>query len=220
LTDEKEKPDQGAGDPLADPGGDPTTVHVRRVLRGDKDSLDWLVARFSPVLLCHARWCLGAKLCRLLDPEDLVQGTWAVALPKLPRIVPRSGRSTPALVRFLSTTLVHLANRWIKKHIVRRREGQSTPPDGQFDSLAAETSEVITSVVRRERQSHLARSIEQLTETDRTILILRGLEEKLPSWSVSLRTPSISASPGRYEGSENCSRIRCSRTSIPSSSPA
>ena len=32
-----------------------TSHHVRRALRGDESSIDWLVGRFSPVLLAQAR---------------------------------------------------------------------------------------------------------------------------------------------------------------------
>jgi RNA polymerase sigma-70 factor, ECF subfamily len=165
-------------DRTADSGEDPTTVHVRCALKGDTGSLEWLVARFSPALLCHARFCLGTRLSRFYDPEDLVQETWAVALPKLPALVPSGARFTPMLVRFLSTTLVNLANRLISKHIVRRREGQATSDDDELKNLPAVTRGVITSAVRREREGHLARSIEQLPQIDRTILILRGLEDR------------------------------------------
>ena len=165
-----------SGDPSSDPGEDPTTVHVRCALKGETGSLEWLVARFSPALLCHARFCLGTRLSRFYDPEDLVQETWAVAMPKLSALVPSGARVTPMLVRFLSTTLVNLANRLISKHIVRRREGQSASDDDQFENLPAATRGVITNAVLREREGLLARSIEQLPEIDRTILILRGLE--------------------------------------------
>jgi RNA polymerase sigma-70 factor, ECF subfamily len=163
----------GNGDPATD-RDDPTTVHVRGALKGDVRSLEWLVARFSPVLIHHARWCLGTSLSRLYDPEDLVQETWAVALPRLPDLVPRDRRFTPPLARFLSTTLSNLAHRLIAKHIMRR--GDASSESSELESMAAESRGVITSVVRRERQGSLARAIEDLPEIDRTVVILRGFE--------------------------------------------
>lgn len=161
---------------LTDPGDDATTVHVRSALTGNAVSLEWLVVRFSPVLLVHARWCLGARLSQIYDPEDLVQETWAVALPKLQDFVPRGPRSTPPLIQFLSTILVNLANRLISRHIARGREIQEGSEDGHFDDLAVATRGVITSVVRRERESQLAKTIARLSEIDRTILVMRALE--------------------------------------------
>ena len=75
--------------------GDPgalTSLHVRRAADGDSESLGWVVARLSPLLLAQADYRLGPVLRSLYDPEDLVNDTWIVALPRLPELPARDGR--------------------------------------------------------------------------------------------------------------------------------
>ena len=84
-----------------------TSLHVRRAADGDGGSLSWVVSRLSPLLLAQATYRLGSRLRALYEPEDLVNETWAVTLPKLAELPARDGRLTPVLLRFLSTTLLH-----------------------------------------------------------------------------------------------------------------
>src|ERR1043165_7489668 len=95
---------------------DLTSVHVRAALDGDSTSLEGIISHFSPFLLAQARYRLGRHLRGRYDPEDLVQQTWCVALPKLDRIVPRDGRCTPVLLRFLGTVLLRHYRRLLEKH--------------------------------------------------------------------------------------------------------
>ena len=60
-----------------------TTMQVAQAIGGDLQSLNWVVARLSPVLMAQAKYRLGRALRKHLDPEDLVQEAWAAALPKL-----------------------------------------------------------------------------------------------------------------------------------------
>jgi len=80
-----------------------TTLHVRRAKGGDRDSLAWLADRFSPLLLAQARYRLRGRLARWVQPEDVVQDVWAVALPALPGLEASDGRETPVVLKFLAT---------------------------------------------------------------------------------------------------------------------
>lgn len=84
-----------------------TSHHVRLAVRGDHASLEWVVRRFTPPLLAMARYRMGPRLARAAEPEDVVAEVWAIALPRLIGLARRSGRQTPVLFKFLSTTLVH-----------------------------------------------------------------------------------------------------------------
>src|SRR5262245_53247125 len=96
----------GKNQETGDAPEDPTTYHVRRAREGEESSLRWVVARFTPLLRAAADYRLGKHLRGLYEPEDLLQDVWAVALPRLGDLIPRSERYTPVLLKFLSTTLL------------------------------------------------------------------------------------------------------------------
>ena len=168
---------------------DETSVHVRRAEAGNGKSLQWVVERFSPLLLAQANYRMGAKLRAFYDVDDLVNDVWAIALPRLAELGAREGRSTPVLVRFLATTLLHRVQKLLKRYIAesrRTRAGGNVESDGDGDSarekrpienLAAQTSGVVTHAVRRELQGVVASALAELEPRDREILLLRGLEQ-------------------------------------------
>jgi len=163
----------------------PTTQHVRRALGGHAESVDWIVARFSPLLLAQASYRLPREVRAWCEPEDLVNETWIVALPRLDRIACRDGRFTPTLVRYLSSTLLHLANNIARKHI-RREAGRRASPPGHDevttgdpnDRLAADQVGVVTRAVHRERRSRVMACLEELAPKDREVILLRGIEQQ------------------------------------------
>jgi RNA polymerase sigma factor (sigma-70 family) len=162
---------------------DLTTFHVRRAESGDGTSLEWVVTRFSPLLLAQAEFRLGPRLRRLHAPEDLVNDVWAIALPRLPDLGAREGRRTPVLLRFLATTLLHRVNDLVKVEISgpRGRRQQSGPSsDGGSDLFAripSDSSGVVTATIRRERESAIARALGELEPSDRELIVLRAIEQ-------------------------------------------
>jgi len=179
-TNPRDKAETGLPDPSA-----PTTLHVRRALGGRAESLDWIVARFSPLLLAQASYRLPREVRAWCEPEDLVNETWIVALPRLDRIECRDGRFTPTLVRYLSSTLLNLANNIARKHIrgeSRRRAslpgaGETTAGD-PADRLAADQVGVVTQAVHREREGRVMACLEELDPKDREVILLRGIEQQ------------------------------------------
>lgn len=168
---------------------DLTSVHVRAAMAGREDSRAWIVEHFTPLLEAQARYRLqefGRGWC---EPEDLVQEVWAVALPRLPYLTSRSKRWTPVLVKFLSTTLLHKANKIVRRYIRDKRNQTESDRSGRDDVLAqvpAGISGVLTRADRRERIAKVRAAIDELEPTDREILILRGIEQ-LPNQDVSRR---------------------------------
>ncbi len=150
-------------------------MHVRRAREGDDASLTWLVERFTPVLLAQARFRMGPALVREVDPEDLVQHVWAVALPALPALEARGGRETPVLVRFLATTLLYRVNE-LTRRAIRRRGTDASRAEG-LSRLPDASAGVVSRVVRSEASAALVRCIESLPEADRRVLVLRAFEQ-------------------------------------------
>lgn len=171
----------GADDARA-AGDDPglTSVRVRDARAGDRASLEWVVERFTPLLLEQARYRVGPALRRRLDPEDLVQEVWRVALPALFDGEAPAGeerRATPAVLAFLSRTLLHRVNAHLRRAAVRRAEPEAAQ-DGPrpADELAERTRGAVTRAAASEERAALARALDRLTPRDREVVVLRGIE--------------------------------------------
>ena len=166
------------------PSEDPsqlTSYHVRQARTGDRTSLEWVIRKFSPILLANAQYRLRGPLRSVYDAEDVVQDVWTVVVPKLEKLVPQENRYTPVFMKFLSTTLIHLVNNLVRKHISRNpvRKRISTSPDGEdpIAELAADVTGAVTRLLRREAKEAVHDSLQELTERDREIIILRGIEQ-------------------------------------------
>ncbi len=154
---------------------DLTTLHVQRARAGDADSLAWMVARFSPLLLAQARYRLGPRLAARVDPEDVVQDVWATALPRLGGLALRDGRATPVLLRFLSTTLLHRVNNLLRR--AATAAAVTGPLDEEGAQPATGTAGPATRVADREAARRVLRAIDELGERDRELVVLRGIEQ-------------------------------------------
>ena len=175
-----------AHDPDSDPDADPradTTVLLQAAVDGDGASLGWLVAHLSPLLVAQARWRLQGTLARAVEPEDLVQDAWLVALPRLRELVPRAGRRTPVLLRFLATTIVHRVNNLARELL--RRGPVGAPSVGPEASPDPHTG-VVTAAVRAEQRRQLLATIDALEPIDREVLLLRGVEQRSQATTAEL----------------------------------
>lgn len=166
----------------SEPNAD-TSVVLRAAIDGDEDSLGWLVAHLSPLLLAQARWRLSGGVARGIEPEDLVQEAWLVALPRLHELVPRQGRLTPVLLRFLATTILHRVNNLVRDVL---RRGSSPLPDEMRDGPRDERTGVVTAAVRAEQRHQLLATIEGLDPIDREVLLLRGVEQRSQATTAAL----------------------------------
>lgn len=155
-----------------------TSMHVRRAVGGDGDSLAWLVGRLSPLLVMQASYRLGQRLRRVYEPEDLVHEAWLAALPKLGGLRERDGRLTPVLLRFLSTALLFKINNLIRKHARRGPITMSAEGTGTLDEVPDPRSGIVTMAMRREVQNTVRACIDKLDAKDREILLLRGIEQQ------------------------------------------
>ena len=153
---------------------DHTTVQVRRaILQDDAESLDWLVRRFSPFLLFHARRRLTPPFDRLCEPEDVVQEVWRALLPRLQDLEPRSGRYTPVLLQFMSTVLMNLVRRVSAAHASGRSRVEFESGDLVEDR---KTTDAHLRLERDEGWRLIEEALDALSEREREIFALRGLE--------------------------------------------
>lgn len=167
----------------ADERVDLTTIHVRGAIAGKRADLDWIVSRFTPLLLAQACYRLGPELRVLQEPEDLVNDTWLTAIPKLVQLDPEE-RTTPAVLQFLTTTLSNLAANLARKQL-RRRRNAPVAADRELEDVAADHTGIVTRVVRQEAHRELTAVLEQMEERDRAVIVLRGIEQ-LPGKTVGI----------------------------------
>jgi RNA polymerase sigma factor (sigma-70 family) len=167
------------------PGEDPceTSLHVRKAVSGDRESLEWLVVRLSPLLFLEARERLGPHLGKLYDPDDLVQDAWLVTLPRLAELPARNGRYTPVVLRFLSTCILNRVNTLLQKHLgqVDATRARLAMTSVEEHSLPAETTDVVSRVTRSDTYQRILQALERLPELERKIILLRGVEQASPA---------------------------------------
>lgn len=161
---------------------DQTSIHVQRAIRGDKESIDWIVSRFHSLARAHVRFRLGDR-ARREDIEDVVSELWLVTLQRLRDLRPQGGRYAPTLVSFLGKTALHLCNNFLRKRIRRarlgdRRQQEPTSDAVGIDDLAASETGVITHAARDEVRLRIDACLAQLTTDKRNVLVLRLMEQR------------------------------------------
>jgi RNA polymerase sigma-70 factor, ECF subfamily len=155
-----------------------TTMHAQRAVRGDADSLNWLMAHLTPLLIAQARYRLGAVLQRIVDPEDLVNSAWVVTLPRLGDLRERDGRITPVLLRFLSSSIVYQIKQLVAKAGRERRsfaafDDEDYPAERPDDTRGPETQ-----VANAELHDRVREALDELEPGDREVVILRCVEQR------------------------------------------
>ena len=189
-------------DPASHGGDLPlTTMHVARAVDGDGASLEWLVARLSPLLREHARFRLGGVLRRHYDPDDLVHDAWMATLPKLQELVGEVGdRRTPVLLKYLSKTVVLRIRYLARRHARQNHASPARDRDPATSSqLVAEQSGAVTRAVRREQRQQLHDSLAELEPRDREVLLLRGIEQLSASAAASVLGIGVEAVHKRFQ---------------------
>jgi RNA polymerase sigma factor (sigma-70 family) len=160
-----------------------TSLHVRRILeeRGEESWL-WLVERFNPLLELQVAYRLRGDLRRICDAEDLINDAWMVTFLRLPTLRARDGRWTPVLLRFLSTTLINKMNEVMRREIHRRVSAGSLPDSGEGArsahlDLEQRVTTALAAAARSEAHDLLHAALATLTDEERDIVVLRGIEQ-------------------------------------------
>lgn len=151
-----------------------TTVHLRRYLaRGNRESLDWICARFTPLLHRSVRSFPIVHL-RTDDVDEIVQETWIVVMQReLYKVKPtKDGKSlSKAFARVLGASARRVAWNHMRKETFRATENlDSLPP------LHAETTSMISALIKSEvARRSLSFLDECLSDLDRDIFLLHAV---------------------------------------------
>jgi RNA polymerase sigma factor (sigma-70 family) len=173
-------------DPPESPsGGRLTSIHIRKAIRNERESVAWLVSRFTPLLLCQAQHRIAPALRRVCDPDDAVADVWIKVLLALPTLEPSEGSFSRGLIRFASTVLIRRLRDLLEKHVVHKPPTVSAEGEG-LAGLPAETRGVVSHVIAEERKGLVWAALDALSDEDREIIVLRGIEGR-PHKEISLR---------------------------------
>jgi len=150
---------------------------VRRAQKGDDLALNELLERYRPRLRRIVRIRLGAKLRGRLESMDIVQETYQVAFRKIADLQVHSQAS---ILQWLSRIAEHKitdANDYFTA--LRRDARREEPIDGQpgesraTDRLPDEAESPSQQLERSEIREILDGCVEQLSEAQREVVILR-----------------------------------------------
>jgi RNA polymerase sigma factor (sigma-70 family) len=160
---------------LRDVSGD-TSVNVRAAIRGDPDALAWTAKRLSGLFEFKARLLVRRAGNLVGEPEDLVQDMWAAALPKLGNIVPRNGRYTPVLIKYLGKLLNTKFQDALRAGLRRRARGER-PSDGTTSDEPVSPALGPVSTVEINEVGDLVRTaMSQLGAEEQELVIMRAVD--------------------------------------------
>lgn len=131
--------------------------------------------RFSPLLIAQARYRLG-PLAAEVGAEDVAAEAWLVALPRLDRIEEQGGRFTPVFLRYLGGLVRNVANNHLRAALRRKARGEEASPFSLPEEHSASQSGVVSRAAGNELARRVASCLGQLSEEQRTVVILRGIE--------------------------------------------
>lgn len=158
------------------PGQDPTTFHVRRAIAGESGGAEWVVERFTPLLLAQARYRLG-RLRAIHEPEDVVANVWAALLPKLGEFSLERERTTPAFIRYLSNALLLEINNLLRKRVAETLPNADSEVSTPINRAEDAGPGPVTRAAAAERRDAVLEALQSLDAADREVLILRGIEQ-------------------------------------------
>lgn len=158
-----------------------TSILLQRAIRGDRDSLERVVAHLTPFVEAQVRFRLGGLSRNQADVEDLVSEVWAVVLRKLPELHPVEGHFEAVLSKYLSTTSSHLCNNFLRRHVrqkIKRRGTRDSSRDRVLEQLPQETRSILTRVFHAEIAVLIRSTLDRLSDDKRQLLVLRLLEHR------------------------------------------
>jgi RNA polymerase sigma-70 factor (ECF subfamily) len=159
------------------PGDHLTSLHIQKAIRNDRESVTWLISRFTPLLLCQARQRIGPSLRRHCDPDDVVADVWMTVLSALRELTPSGGSFTQGLLGFASTVLIRRLRDLLEKHVIDKPVTMLLgTPDAQETALQDPTRDVVAHLISEEYKGRVWESLDRLLPSDREIIVLRGIE--------------------------------------------
>jgi RNA polymerase sigma factor (sigma-70 family) len=154
-----------------------TSLQLRKALQGDRDSLEWVILRLSPILVMEARERLGPYLAKLYDPEDLVQDAWLTTCSRLKDLQEQEGRYVPVALRFLSQCIIFRVNNLLRKHLGKLGDTRASIDSAEHLQVSEETTDVISKMTRSHAYQQAVKALQGLTDEERKLVLYRGVEQ-------------------------------------------
>jgi RNA polymerase sigma-70 factor (ECF subfamily) len=200
---ERSHPDDAAGDP-ADARA---TELANRVVRGDREALAELFSLFRPRLWRMVNFRLHPKLHGRVDPDDVLQDAWLMAVDRMSYFMRDASHSAFIWFRMIvNQALVEVHRHHLGAE--KRDAARDVPVFGggasgsTSSSMAFQLSGNLTSpssaLNRAEVAKQLDTILQGMNEIDREVLALRHFEELTNSETARVLNMSEQAASGRY----------------------
>jgi len=152
---------------------------IERALTGQSSAFDELYERFSSRLARYVRERIAGRVASRVEPEDIVQETFAEVFTRMGRVEPR-GRGT--FFRLL-TTIARRRIVDVDRRLATRHEN-AVPSQTTIDDLEAaewlrsKCTGPLTALLRSEERDLCRRAFDELPARAREILWMRLVEER------------------------------------------
>ncbi len=167
--------------PAVKPDSEQTCAWLEQVRAGDREALDYLLARYRPDVQAFVDFHLDARLRARLDPSDVVQEAQLEVVRRMDDFLER--RPMPFHLWVRKTAYERLLNLRRDHRTRARRSVDREVPLPERSSLllagplingGASPSE---HAVARERAERIGLAVADLAEADREVLLMRHAEE-------------------------------------------
>ena len=161
--------------PSPPPSANVTVGLIEKARAGDQAAFDRLFARALPRLQWFVSLRLGRGLRARLEPDDVVQETYATALALLPEF---ESRGEGTFLRWLCSLAENQVRKLVAHHGERRRSALRVgrPADTALAMAADPASGPCTRAARVEVRSKVSAAIDTLPDELREALLLRIVE--------------------------------------------
>ena len=152
----------------------PTAGLLQAAQAGDRVAFDHLFARVTPRLRWYVGIRLGLGLRARIEPEDVLQETFAAAWTGLASF---EDRGPGSFLRWMFTLAENQIRGLAVHHRAQRRDaGRTRPADTALAMAADPHTGPCTRAARVERRLQVARAMAQLEDNEREVLLARLVE--------------------------------------------
>ncbi len=205
-----------------DPDVDPDTLH--RLRAADEQALGTVLDRFRERLTRVIRLRMDPRLNGRVDAEDVLQDTFFAAAQRLQHFAKNDASTFVWLRGIAMQTLVDVTRHHLhaaKRGVGAERKIAGPGPDATAAHLADQLFGAQTTptraAVRAEMIERLQLVLEELSETDREILVLRHFEELTNNQAAEVLGLHKAASTNRYVRALR--RLRAALDGVPGFEP-
>ena len=148
---------------------------IRGAVDGSEEALEELFDVVSPRMLATIRLMLGPQMRQRIESQDILQDTLLKAFDRIDQF---EGQGHGSLYGWLAAIARNQIRDQLDYQGRRKRDAKMRVSlDGKFPELSARVESEVSRIHLREREIELESALENLSDSHRSVILLRSHEE-------------------------------------------